>query len=864
MATPQRSHPHIPDHEILRKIGGGAYGEVWMARAVTGALRAVKVVWREDFSDARTFEREFDGILKFEPVSRHHPALINILHVGRSPDSTSFYYYVMELADDVISGQDINPIEYEAHTLRADGHAGVRLETGLCIDVGIRLAEALEHLHSRDLSHRDVKPSNVIFINRKAKLADIGLVAAHGQRTFVGTEGFVPPEGPGSPEADIYSLGKVLYEIATGKDRLEFPELPDDLPTGIERRRWLDLNRIICDVCEPRINKRKIRTAAGLAAALKTIQKGKRRHNPSLSIWATIAVLLGFATWASWESLKNSTWFPWEQITQNNPKTEEGLIRVVTAPEGAEVFKKDGTLVGITPTSIGTLRAEVGSKVTYTIRKNGYRSLTTSATVTPESVNTPMLIFRELQIFSPPVPGEKWEDHLGLTYLPADDKHLSSRYVSSKTWKKFLTATNRAKTASEYLNVSELGKTNEIVLGHAAEITAFIDWHRTNGIQDGFLTEDNEVSAQIDTSFKNTNMSESSLRNNLKPFRIQVSEYKYGAIQLTTTPPGAEVSINDIGVGSTANKLTISKVKPGPVELLLILEGYKPLTVKSNVKPGEILPLTAVLQKNQGVVFGKPWQNGLGMKFEPVNDNLMASAFETRVRDFEAFLIATSRERPRGPDFDQGPNHPIVHVSREDAIAFCDWLTEKERVEERISPSHQYRLPTDLEWSFMAGLPDEAGDGPIQRDANKPNLYPWGTDWPPPIAYGNYSDTTAGGMPGITPERIISGFDDGFARTAPVGSFEKNNLGLHDLSGNVQEWVADDITEVSYGNLGVLRGGSWNTYLQENLLTGWRNPVPPNASSAFYGFRVVLFRTDPSQDPAPTESPPEPTPDENQ
>jgi len=75
-------------------------------------------------------------------------------------------------------------------------------------------------MHSAGLVHRDIKPSNIIFVNGKPKLADIGLVVSLGDaRSFVGTEGYVPPEGPGTIHADIYSLGKVLYEISTGQGR---------------------------------------------------------------------------------------------------------------------------------------------------------------------------------------------------------------------------------------------------------------------------------------------------------------------------------------------------------------------------------------------------------------------------------------------------------------------------------------------------------------------------------------------------------------------------------------------------------------------------------------------------------------------
>ena len=88
--------PAIPDHELLRLIGRGSYGEVWLARSKLGTLRAVKIVYRATFEDSRPFEREFKGIQKFEPISRSHEGLVDILQVGGAED---YFYYVMELAD---------------------------------------------------------------------------------------------------------------------------------------------------------------------------------------------------------------------------------------------------------------------------------------------------------------------------------------------------------------------------------------------------------------------------------------------------------------------------------------------------------------------------------------------------------------------------------------------------------------------------------------------------------------------------------------------------------------------------------------------------------------------------------------------
>src|SRR5450755_537520 len=95
--APQLS-PAIPDHELLRLIGRGAYGEVWLARNALGTLRAVKIVHRQSFERSEHFEREFKGLLKFEPISRSHEGLVHVLQIGRRDDA-GYFFYVMELAD---------------------------------------------------------------------------------------------------------------------------------------------------------------------------------------------------------------------------------------------------------------------------------------------------------------------------------------------------------------------------------------------------------------------------------------------------------------------------------------------------------------------------------------------------------------------------------------------------------------------------------------------------------------------------------------------------------------------------------------------------------------------------------------------
>ncbi|MFT3990643.1 MAG: bifunctional serine/threonine-protein kinase/formylglycine-generating enzyme family protein [Luteolibacter sp.] len=841
MLSKNRPHPQIPDHEVLRKIGGGAYGEVWLARGVTGALRAVKVVWREDFEDERTFEREFQGILKFEPISRDHPGLVHILHVGRCPDGSSFYYYVMELGDDVTAGQDINPIEYEPRTLRADHKQtqGHRWDTNECIDVGVRLAEALGHLHEKGLAHRDIKPANIIFVNGRAKLADIGLVATRGQRTFVGTEGFVPPEGPGSEEADVYSLGKVLYEIATGKDRLDFPTLPEDLPEGGERKRWLELNKIICEICDPRISRRTISTANELADALRRLQKGQRRRFRKRSVWITAGVLTMFFLGLAWVSLKDTeigkkTTHAAEHLTA----PAEGKYRIQSYPEGAEVVNERDEVIGYTPTP--DLVGKVGDSLKFTVRKNRFLPSQIRGKIDKKAVNEPQIFYAELKNFSPPEIGEDWTDQFGGKYRPRGKEHVCEYMVPRAIWQQFLGEDKKRENVFEYAKIRVDQKTGEYVIADNDSMQRFCEWMTKGALEGGYLSEDFECRPDPEDQ-QVYQTSEQARELGLKPFRVVVRQIPYGSICVISDTPGAEVFMHNESQGTIQDRLVIPKIKPGTADLVVVAEGYRPTSVSVNVDELKETRVTISLEKNQGVVFSKPWENGIKMKFVPLGDDLMVSIWETRLRDYKQFIKDGGRSIYIGPDFPQTADHPVVNVKRQDAIDFCEWLTKREQKEERIATSHQYRLPTDAEWSLMVGLVEEKNTTPAWRDARKARIFPWGDDWPPRNQTGNFADSAAGSS-GIDAERLIPGYQDGFSHTSPVGSFPPNSLGIYDLAGNAQEWVSDDYAKTGNTVLGVLRGGGWNTFQEQNLYSGNRNAVPVNIGDSIYGFRIVLSK----------------------
>ena len=240
------SLPTIPGYALISPIGRGAYGEVFLAEDVAGRRVALKVVTpRPELTD-KMLQRELGGLKRFLAVAESDPHLVRIHEMVENLPRGGFAY-AMELADSV-EGHGVT--DYAPLTLRHRLKTAGRLTVQESLQIAIRLCAALEHLHGQGLVHRDVKPANVIFVHGQPKLADLGLISGESDSTSsVGTQGYHAPEGTRGPKADIFSLGKVLYEMATGCDRQDFPELPVDFPSFADSKQLLGLNPVFAKAC---------------------------------------------------------------------------------------------------------------------------------------------------------------------------------------------------------------------------------------------------------------------------------------------------------------------------------------------------------------------------------------------------------------------------------------------------------------------------------------------------------------------------------------------------------------------------------------------------------------------------------------
>jgi sulfatase modifying factor 1 len=236
-----------------------------------------------------------------------------------------------------------------------------------------------------------------------------------------------------------------------------------------------------------------------------------------------------------------------------------------------------------------------------------------------------------------------------------------------------------------------------------------------------------------------------------------------------------------------------------------------------------------------------------GYQAQPEKDGQGGMGYDAASNFFQGWSAKYSW---RDPGFEQSEEHPVVNVTWNDAVAFCDWLSKKE--------GKTYRLPTEAEWEYSCR-------------ANTRTRF-----------YGGDSEDTLRGVANIADQslktrldysrirnqelkRILTdwfarvGWDDGYPFTAPVGSFKPNSFGLHDMHGNVWEWCRDhyngdyyknspkqDPQEPPAGSFRVLRGGSLGAAPGDCRAARRLRRLSRNRSHE-YGFRVVLVAQEPAQ-----------------
>ncbi|MCY2952402.1 MAG: formylglycine-generating enzyme family protein [Planctomycetota bacterium] len=183
----------------------------------------------------------------------------------------------------------------------------------------------------------------------------------------------------------------------------------------------------------------------------------------------------------------------------------------------------------------------------------------------------------------------------------------------------------------------------------------------------------------------------------------------------------------------------------------------------------------------------------------------------------------------RNPSFDQKGDHPVVQVSWNDATAFCDWLSKKS--------GKTVVLPTEAQWEYACR-------------AGTKTAYPWGDNPADGKGWANCADQSLKKKLSNAPaEWELFSWDDGFAFTAPVGSFKGNAFGLYDMNGNACQWcrnrdgdyekgAATNPTAARNAGLHVVRGGSWYTSPPAYCRSAFRWLFPIQFD--YVGFRVAV------------------------
>lgn len=349
---------------------------------------------------------------------------------------------------------------------------------------------------------------------------------------------------------------------------------------------------------------------------------------------------------------------------------------------------------------------------------------------------------------------------------------------------------------------------------------------------------------------------------------------KLGEVTIQVKPAGAQVSIAGKSYGSGSQTLQLPAFEQ---QLEVSLQGYRSYRQRFTPRPGlgQLITVELLTESAARLAGLKPViTNSAGQElrlFTPGDFTMGASrrepgrranevlhpvsltrmfyisTYEVSNAEFREFRSQHNSGRVEGNSLNRD-RQPVVMVSWNDAALYCNWLSQREK----LKPVYQetngvitgfdseatgYRLPTEAEWAWVAR---SKGADLLQ--------FSWGGSYPPTEKVGNFADSSSAYITG----RTVQSYSDGQVVSAPVGSFPANHKGLHDLGGNVAEWIHDIYSIASdsgaplldpmgkqTGNNHVIRGASWAHGTVTELRLSFRDYGQAGRDDV--GFRIARF-----------------------
>ncbi|MDZ7268641.1 MAG: SUMF1/EgtB/PvdO family nonheme iron enzyme [candidate division KSB1 bacterium] len=768
-------------YQLHARLGEGGMGSVFRARRMfIEDFVAIKFIRPDFLSNAEIRQRFYQEAQVAARIK--HPNVVSVYDFGETADG--LVYFVMEFLEGMSLGQ------------RLSRHGPLPLDRVL--ELGTQICAALSCMLANNVIHRDLKPDNIMLVkdehgNEMVKVVDFGvakILESNARLTRyqarIGSPVYSSPEQylgqPVDHRTDLYSLGVIFYESLTG-------QLPFDALNESE------LINAIVNKIPPRLDEILTGFPVGMADLVQQLLAKNPADRPASA--AEVGRRL--------QRLRQGALG--QQVFRLNRKAERRAALVAGAATAASPI----------PTGVDVASPHADNSPLAATPAPGRKSAGGNGTSKPAAGRRASRLPRAAQ-------STLLRQSLFITavFLVAASL-LSWAILREPATQNFLSEAMRRLLARANHFV-EAGNKNTAPAGSPGRMSAPAPPAQSVAAAPAGSTEvaaaSKPAGRQVAAAVEN--------QNSAPP----------------VSPPATRPPEKEVANGAASSNNILPRPRNGPPRNLLVSRqafrtSETPAEERTTVRIPEGMVLVQPGAWRRAGTAGTPQTAALG--------DFIIGKYEVTNREYLAFVEATGKHFPEWMDAGSkyhyltgsdgfykqlgpalhDPDHPVVGVSWEDAVEYCNWLSQNR--------PEKYRLPTEAEWEFAA------------RSGGMDTKYSWGNGPPQLTRGGNVADEA---LKKVFPDWpvIWRNYDDRHAFTAPVGKFGANALGIYDMTGNVWEWCsgwfatangpAQNGVPVPLGNERVIRGGSWSD-TPARLQISYRRGIAPSFRSNNLGFRVA-------------------------